>query len=137
MEKRKPEKVQFFQLGAGKDIQPIWVFRQTNPGAVLGLLLEIGTNGAKVLTERSHDLSGGAYQLIVYAVDQPGGELLKANVQCLWSKHDGTLYIHNDLVFKHEVTVQEVLDLLHLGSGWLRCELLPLTNHPELQRHAV
>ena len=136
MKNRKPEKVQFFQLVDGKDIQPVWVFRRTNPGTVLGLLMAIGDEGAKVLTERSHDLAGHAYRVSIFVGEKPSDELLTLNARCVWSKPNGTLYVHNDLAFDEPIPVQEVLELLHTGSGYLRCELLLLTDYPKLPSDA-
>jgi len=126
MEKRSSDRVQFFQVGTGKDIHPVWVFRQTSPGAVLGLLLDIGANGAQVLTSKTQDLAGGNYRLIVHADDTPGKEALSVNVRCRWSQHDGTLYIRNGLIFDEEALVDEVHALQGGGMHWLRCELLRL-----------
>jgi len=61
MDNRKADRVQFFQLGTGKDISQVWVFRQTYPGATLGLLLDIGTEGAQVLTNKADELDGKSY----------------------------------------------------------------------------
>ena len=132
MKDGKPERVQFFQLGDGKDIQPVWVFRQTTPGTVLGLLIAIGDEGAQVLTERSNDLAGNAYRLMIFGGEKPSDELLSLNARCVWSKPHGTLYVHNDLAFDKPIAVQKVLELLHTGSGYLRCELLRLTEEHDL-----
>jgi len=139
MENRKSERVQFFQLGAGSNIHPVWVFRQTNPDAVLGLLLDIGADGAKILTDKAHDLAGQAYRLMIHGGNVPNEPTLTINGRCRWSQNQGTLYINNGLIFDETITGDELLELERQKRefGWLRCELLPLTNHPELQRHAV
>jgi hypothetical protein len=126
MEKRKSERVQFFQVRADRDLQPVWVFRQTYPGAILALLLDISTDGARVLTDKSQDLEGGVYRLVVHADDTPGAVALAANVRCNWSQRDGTLYISNGLAFDEEVWVQGILASFNANSRWLRCELLEL-----------
>jgi hypothetical protein len=126
MEKRSSERVQFFQVGTGKDIQPVWVFRQTVPGAILGLLLDIGANGAQVLTDKSQDLAGGSYRLVVHGEGNSGEAALSVNAGCRWSQHEGTLYIRNGLIFDEEALVDELHALQNGEPRWLRCELLPL-----------
>jgi len=132
MEKRKSERVQFFQVGTGRNIEPVWVFRKASPGAILGLLLDIGANGAQVLTDKSQNLSGGAYRLIVHAESESGAAALTLmmNARCRWSRHEGTLYIRNGLIFDEEASVDEVLALQQSESHWLRCELLLLGERP-------
>ncbi len=126
MEKRKSERVQFFQMDTGKDIQPIWVFRQIYPEATLGLLLDIGTNGAQVLTSKSEQLAGKSYRLIVQAGETDEKEALAVNVRCCWSRQDGTLYTSNGLIFDKPSSIQEVLAASDAGTRWFRCEMLPL-----------
>jgi hypothetical protein len=130
MEKRKSERVQFFQVGTGRDIQPVWVFRKTSPGAILGLLLDIGGNGAQVLTDKSQDLAGGSYRLIAHSETVPGAAAftLMLNARCRWSQSEGTLYIRNGLIFDEEVSVDEVQALQPGESSWLRCEMLPFSD---------
>jgi hypothetical protein len=126
MEKRKSERVQFFQVHADRDLQPVWVFHQAHPEAILALLLDISTDGAQVLTDKSQYLEGGAYRLIVHADDTTGAVAVEVNVLCNWSQREGTLYIRNGLAFNEEVSVQGVLASFNAKSRWLRCELLEL-----------
>jgi len=127
MEKRKSDRVQFFQLNTGEDIQPVWVFRHSNPEAILGVLLDIGAHGAQVLTDRSQDLAGGDYRLIVHCGNAQGEDDLVVNAVCRWSRHDGTLYIRNGLIFDEETSLDEIMALHNRATSWLRCEVLPRT----------
>jgi hypothetical protein len=124
MEKRKSERVQFFQVDAGKDIQPVWVFHQTHPGSKLGLLIDIGENGAQVLTGKSEELAGETFLLIVHSGEVSCEDLLKVTVRCRWSQQDGGLYVRNGLTFEERASVQAVLKKWDAGTRWLRCELL-------------
>lgn len=126
MEKRKSERVQFFQLSMDKDIKPVWVFGQTDPEATLGLLIDITPDGAQVITNKSQELVADDYQLIAYTSEAPGREVLTVKVRRCWSRLDGTLYIRNGLVFDEQISVQPLLVARDAGSRWLRCELLPL-----------
>jgi uncharacterized protein (DUF111 family) len=102
------------------------VFRQTVPDAILGLLLDFGANGAQVLTDKSQDLAGGSYRLIVHGVETSGDAALSVNAACRWSQHEGTLYIRNGLIFDEEALVDELHSLHNGAPRWLRCELLRL-----------
>lgn len=124
MEKRKAERVKFFQLGMGTEIQPIWVFRQTCPESTLGLLLDISADGAQVLPHRSNERPGETYCLVIQQLDKPGNEVLRATVWCCWSHDDGTLYTRSGFIFDEQASVQRVLAVHDAGSRWLRCELL-------------
>lgn len=126
MEKRKSERVQFFQLSMDKDIKPVWVFGQTDPEATLGLLIDITPDGAQVITNKSQELVADDYRLIAYTSEAPDREVLTVNVRRCWSRLDGTLYIRNGLVFDEQISVQPLLVARDAGSRWLRCELLPL-----------
>jgi hypothetical protein len=129
MEKRKSERVQFFQVGTGKDIQPVWVFRQIHPEATLGLLLDIGANGAQVLTDKSQNLHDADYRMIIHGADVFSEATLIVNGRCRWSQRQGTLYVRHGLVFDEEASDSELqaLQLQKCESGWLRCELLPVS----------
>jgi hypothetical protein len=126
VEKRKSERVQFFQMGAGNDIRPVWVFRKTLPEAKLGLVVDIGADGVQILTDKSENLSGGDFQLIVYVDGTPDDNLLRVNARCLWSRQEGSLYNRNGLIFEEKISVQQVLAGRDAGTKWLRCELLSL-----------
>jgi hypothetical protein len=121
-ERRRSERVQFFQLVTDKDIEPIWVFRQTYPEAILGLLLDINAVGVQVLTNKSQELSGDDFRMIVHA----GDEVVKVNVRRCWSSLEGTLYMRNGFAFDEQASLPAMLAALAEGASWLRCELLPL-----------
>jgi len=127
MDKRKTERVQFFQLSTERSIQPVWVFRQTHAEAVLGLLFDIGASGAQVLTTKSDELfDEKPYQLIVHADDDPVREALKVNVRRCWSRGEGTMYVRNGLIFEETVSLPHLFAIHEVEPRWLRCELLPL-----------
>ena len=130
MEKRRTDRVQCFQLGTDADIQPVWVFRKAHPDAILGLLLDIATDGAQVLTDKTQSLAGesNAYRLIIQSEEASDPDTVVAHTRCAWSKPDGTLYIRNGLVFDNEISMQNILSKKVKDSKWLRCELLPI-NH--------
>ena len=126
MEKRKSERVQFFQMGEGNDIRPVWVFRKTLPEAKLGLLVDIAADGVQILTDKSENLCGGSFLLIVYAYGTPDDNLLRVNARCLWSRQEGSLYTRSGMIFEEKTSVQPVLVGRDAGAKWLRCELLSL-----------
>jgi hypothetical protein len=119
-ERRRSERVQFFQLATDKDIEPIWVFRQTYPEAILGLLLDINAVGVQVLTNKAHELTGDTYRMIVHAGDEV------VTVRRRWSALEGTLYMRNGFAFDEQANLPALLTALAEGASWLRCELLPL-----------
>jgi hypothetical protein len=80
-ERRRSERVQFFQLAKDKDIEPVWVFRQTYPESILGLLLDISSVGIQVLTNKSQALTAASYRMVVHA----GNENVTLNVRRCWS----------------------------------------------------
>ncbi len=124
MDKRKSERVQFFQVAAGDDIRPIWVFRGNHAGSVLGLLLDIGMEGVQVLTSKADELAVEFYRLIVYIGDAPGGPGLALDVHHRWSRLEGTLYRRNGLAFDEQTDIQPVLDARDTGTRWFRCEIV-------------
>lgn len=125
MEKRKVERVQFFQMSTGRDIQPVWVFRQNYPEAVLGLLLDITSAGAQVLTNKLQELDEMDYKLVIHLGEDFAEESLAVNVRRRWSRPEGTLYVRHGFAFEEQVAVQPMLSALHAGVNWLRCELVP------------
>lgn len=125
MEKRKVERVQFFQMSTGKDIQPVWVFRQHNPEAVLGLLLDITSQGAQVLTNKFQELDGEDYELAIRLGEDFAEESFTVKVGRRWSRPEGTLYLRHGFAFEEPLSMQTMLSALHVGVNWLRCELVP------------
>jgi hypothetical protein len=127
MEKRKSERVQFFQLPRDKDLMPVWVFRRDHPDNVLGLLLDIGAEGAQVFTDKSSPLKADAFRLIVHADETGGSQSVSLCVRRLWSKPEGNLYIRNGFTFEagEDATssIEQVLAARDAGNQWLRCEL--------------
>jgi len=128
MEKRKSERVQFFQLPQDRDLMPVWVFRGDHPDNVLGLLVDIGADGVQVFTDKSSPLREGAYHLIVHADETQDSQSVTIRVRRRWSKLEDNLYIRNGFTFEagEEATpspIEQVLTLRDAGKKWLRCEL--------------
>lgn len=127
MEKRKSERVQFFQLPRDDALMPVWVFHRGSPDTILGVLLDISEDGVQVFTDKSSPLLGDAYQLIVHDDEAESSELISVRVRRLWSKPDGTLYIRNGFAFEGgeelKPTLGKVLAARDAGHHWLRCEL--------------
>ena len=122
MERRKSERVQFFQVSTDQEIRPVWVFRQTYPEAILGLMIDIAPDGAQILTSRSPELTHDAYLLAVHAGNRP----MMANIRRIWSRPDGTLYARNGFSFDDRASLKSVLLASGVRPTWLRCELLPM-----------
>lgn len=127
MEKRKSERVQFFQLTRDDEVMPVWVFQRASPDSILGLLLDISAEGAQILTDKSIQLPRDTYQLIVHAGEQPGDDFIALSVQRLWSEADGTLYSRHGFSLGSGEEAAASLDRLFTlhatGRKWLRCEL--------------
>ena len=125
MEKRKSERVQFFQLGTGKNIQPIWVFSEDDTDAIAGLLLDISPEGAQVLINKSEELDGENYQMIIHLGEDSAEAPKAVNIRRLWSHPEGTLYIRNGFDFEEQYSLPAMPASAGTGTSWLRCELLP------------
>jgi hypothetical protein len=127
MDKRKSERVQFFQLPFNHDLIPVWVFHLANPDSVLGLLLDISADGVQIFTDKASPLQDDAYQLIVHSDEVASSSFISVRVHRLWSKPDGTLYIRSGFVFDGgEASLPSIKDVLaarDAGKQWLRCEL--------------
>jgi hypothetical protein len=127
MEKRKSERVQFFQLPRDDGLIPVWVFHRAHPDSILGLLLDISAEGVQIFTDKSSPMLGDAYQLIVHAGENQSSEVISVCVRRLWSKPDGTLYTRNGFAFEggEELMpyLEKVLASRDAGHQWLRCEL--------------
>jgi hypothetical protein len=127
MEKRKTERVQFFQLPQDRDLMPVWVFRRDHPDNVLGLLVDIGADGVQIFTDKSSTLEADAYRLIVHADETEDSQSVSLQVRRLWSKPEGNLYIRNGFTFEtgEDATspIEQVLASRDAGKQWLRCEL--------------
>lgn len=100
MEKRKSERVQFFQLPRDDALMPVWVFHRGSPYTVLGVLLDISEDGVRVFTDKSSPMPGHDYQLIVHDDESESRELISVRVRRLWSKPDGTLNMRNGFAFE-------------------------------------
>ncbi len=124
MEKRKSKRVEFFQLGTGKDMQPLWVFRKTCPEATLGLLIDISPEGAQILTSKEETLQEIAYRLVIHTDTE--NDVLSIDAFCCWSRPNGTLYSSNGLVFGDKASLQAMAPALESDCRWIRCELVPL-----------
>jgi len=126
MEKRKSKRVQFFQLGTGKDMQHLWVFRKTYPEATLGLLIDITPEGAQILTSKENALQETAYRLTIHTDTEQ--QALTIDAFCCWSRPNGTLYSSNGLSFAESASLQTISAAHEAGCRWLRCELAPLAS---------
>jgi hypothetical protein len=125
MDKRKSQRVQFFQLSSEKDIRPVWVFSRTNSEAVLGLVLDLAPDGLQVLTNNSQSLAGETFTMRVHSTEKIDGGELMANVKLCWSQPEGTLYTRNGFTFDGEFSMEAMLVAHDMNPDWLRCELLP------------
>jgi len=130
MEKRKSERVQFFQLSIESDLEPVWVFRHAQQDSVLGLLVDISVDGLQVLTDKSSPLVGDGYQLIIHADEPQNRNFISVQVHRLWSKEDGTLYIRNGFAFSEGgaliPSIEKLLAARAAGQQWLRCEFVAI-----------
>jgi hypothetical protein len=127
MDKRKSERVQFFQISHERDVLPVWVFNRSNSDAVLGLLLDIGSDGLQILTDKMKPLGAEQYELTIHS-DEGADALHPAiPVKHLWSQPDGTLYNRNGFAFMGGTDMMQFLESIlsarEAGRKWLRCEL--------------
>jgi len=129
MDNRQHTRVQFFQINRDHDLQPVWVFRHAAPEAILGLLLDIGSGGVQVLTDKAAPLDGEQFSLLVHQDNSPDGLLCEVAVLRKWTKPEGSLYLRSGFEFADladaATSTDILLDAAASGQKWLRCELLP------------
>lgn len=127
MEKRQSDRVNFFQPSRDGNLIPLWVFHRTCPNTVLGVLMDISSDGVQILTDKSNQLDANNYLLVVHLDDAPDRDSIDVRVNRLWSKSDDSLYIRNGFAFQggEDMThhFKKLLALRDTGHQWLRCEL--------------
>ena len=127
-EQRKSERVQFFQVPRNEDLVPVWVFHRMREDSVLGLLLDISSEGVQVLTDKSIALTDDSYELIAYTDEADRNRHVSIAVLRQWSKPDGTLYVRNGFAFAAGTDASSSIEALmaarSAGQQWLRCEIV-------------
>ncbi len=128
MDKRKSERVQFFNIGDGEQVLPIWVFRKANTDAVLGLLVDISAEGVQVLADKAFPLADDLFQLSIHLDDD---SVLTVPVKRQWSLEDESLYIRHGFTLEDSeentaTVVQRVIDAYEQAGRWMGCEIVIL-----------
>lgn len=131
MEKRRSERVQFFQARTEAGILPVWVFRHGSPNSILGLLIDISPEGLQVLTRQEDAVINDLSQLTLYKAGSADHRYMNVLVEHRWSESEGSVYRRSGFAFEDATEVGPVLAEIAAaraaGETWLRCELLPLT----------
>lgn len=125
MEKRNSKRVQFYQLDTGRQIQPVWVFSRHDSDSILGLVLDVASGGAQILTSKSQELKARSYQLIIHLSENVTEVLQVGRVQLRWSRPESSLYQRNGFRFDKQIQLETMISAFDSGSRWFRCELLP------------
>ncbi|GAO36444.1 diguanylate cyclase/phosphodiesterase [Sulfuricella sp. T08] len=132
MDKRKSERVQFFNTKDENGLQPVWIFRRTSADAMLVLLVDISIAGVQIISSRDTFLEGNIYRIMVFNSRSSGEDpFLTMIVNRKWSKEDGSLYLRHGFAFDDESDVSidivnSVIAARDEGKKWLRCELIDL-----------
>jgi len=138
MEQRRSARLSLFQVGTGSEMQHLWAFRKTLSQSIPGLVIDISTEGAQVLTSRKEALQEINYHLVIHTEAEQAALIIKAH--CCWSRPNSALYSSSGLVFSEKPNFQPIIAALETGESGLRCELLPVslaTNvriHQEIER---